>query len=150
MCNYNHKLQTHIDQERKGIFSVYNNTRGDIEEGDYVSFNHFFTNHGNTFDLETGTFKVPFNGVYEFSFFTMYHCVYFRCAKVAVEVNDKEILSFFAYKDKIGDGHTATLSHGWILDLNKEDKVRLKVKEGAIVIYKDSYTTFNGKCIKYL
>ena len=146
------KLQKHCEEEKKEnmiVFSAYIN-KGTIKEGNYVTFSDFFTNHGNAFDLETGTFKAPSKGVYEFSFFTMYHFAYFRCSKVAVEVNGRKITSFFAYRDNPEDGHTATLSHGWIIDLNQGDILRLKVTEGRIFTYEDSYTSFNGKCIKIL
>ena len=61
------------------IFSAVKTGGSELKSGDYLhSYTKFLTNAGDTFDLQTGVFKAPKRGIYEFgqsSYFRSYRYI---------------------------------------------------------------------------
>ena len=50
------------------MFSAISRVSVQQTSGEFITFEKFLVNVGNTFDLETGTFTPTVNGIYEFTF----------------------------------------------------------------------------------
>ena len=112
-----------------------------------MAFSDFHVNVGNTFDLSTGTFTVPVKGIYEFSFSG-------NGAKnsqygIHVHKNGKRIHGFFTRSaEREDNGAYDNLASTWLLSLDVNDTVRLKINYGGFFTNRNMYRVFNGKLIK--
>ena len=130
------------------IFSAYKNTLTDFPLGHYITgFTEFLTNVGGTncFILSDGTFITPRRGVYEFSV-SVYHWAEKKNI-LAVEKNHVQVIKFQENVDNpLPD---LTLTFNWYMELEKNDKVRLKVVGGNFHCGGDGSNNciFNGRYI---
>ena len=108
-------------------------------------YDGFKTNIGNSFNLESGEFKTPIEGIYEFS------CAISRSTEkggnyIIVEKNGVKNMQFIADSNS---NELDTLSFSWFLELEKYDKIRLKVADNSPSFYasKTANAIFNGKYV---
>ena len=108
-------------------------------------YDGFKTNIGNSFNLESGEFKTPIEGIYEFS------CAISRSTEkggnyIIVEKNGVKNMQFIADSNS---NELDTLSFSWFLELEKYDKIRLKVANNSPSFYasKTANAIFNGKYV---
>ena len=132
------------------LFSAYGvETRSNA--GDYIGFTGFHAEHGSQFDLRTGTFVAPINGVFEFDFSLYYQLKYsYYDARVEVELNGRKVLSVRAQRPTDKGDHLSYFGHHWILNMYQNDRIRLKVITGQIPSGADAYNVFNGKYVRPL
>merc|ERR1712224_382755 len=131
------------------IFSAIK-TSGSYYEGSYIdSFDKFLVDDGTGFDLDSGTFKAPTSGVFEFSA-TLEYYIYdsYRYSKIAVLKNLVTELVFREYAEDNNNVNTGRLSFTWMLELKEGDEVRLKTIFGRFRCWTGSVCTFNGKFIR--
>ena len=104
-----------------------------------MTFQEFHVNNGNTFDLSTGTFTAPVSGVYEFTF-SGNTDPKTKCS-IEVHKNGDKVLSFYDtgghYGEKSSQDIFANFGSSWIVSLNIEDTIKLKVNGGKL--YSSSY-----------
>ena len=119
-----------------------------FKEDTYVKgFDGFKVNYGNGFDLNTGAFTTPINGIYEFSF-TMLHVKKGR-SKIQVEKNNASELIFSSNSNAETDlGYDDTMSAIWYMKLFKNDKIQLKVLGNYFYAGSDENAVFNGKYLR--
>ena len=135
------------------MFSAYDGTSGNnFFAGDYITFNEFHADHASHFDLASGTFVTPIDGVFEFDFslyYDLYNAGYVK-TKVEAELNGRSIAVIRAQRPSEKGIHQGYFSHKWTVDLNQNDAIRLKVTEGRIFSGYEYYSVFNGKYIRPL
>ena len=105
-------------------------------------YDGFKTNIGNSFDLESGEFKTPLAGIYEFSFAISRDAVS-ATNYIIVEKNGNKSMQFITHSTAYFD----TLSASWFLELEINDKIRLKAKGGAFYASLTANAIFNGKYV---
>ena len=129
------------------VFSAYANSGKDYNENTYVKgFNGFKVNYGpKGFDLNTGVFTAPINGIYEFSF-AIYHYQQ-GSSRIEVEKNNVKELSFTSYAGT-DDSNSDTLSATWYMKLYKNDKIQLKVLNKHFYSSSKANAVFNGKYLR--
>ncbi|XP_060092074.1 complement C1q tumor necrosis factor-related protein 3 isoform X2 [Heteronotia binoei] len=105
-----------------------------------IIFSSVETNIGNFFDVMTGRFGAPVNGVYFFTFSMMKHEdveeVY-----VYLMHNGNTVFSLFSYEAK---GKMDTSSNSAVLKLAKGDEVWLRMGNGALHGDHQRFSTFAG------
>ena len=123
-----------------GAFAAPNPSQ-QITAGSYITFDQFWINNGNDFDLSTGSFKTPLNGSYEFSFsgnaYNTGYC-YIQVLKNGMEVNQFQSKS----------SYYANMASTWILALDSGDEIRLKVRDGACYSDINMHRSFTGKLLE--
>ena len=132
------------------IFSAVKNSGKIYYADDYVdSFDKFLVNDGSGFNLETGTFKAPTSGVFEFSA-SLLHELYVSNdrSRIAVLKNLVRELEFREYDNDTTNYNDGTLSFTWILELKEGDEVRLKATAGRFECGSSYTCTFSGKFIR--
>ena len=129
------------------MFSAYSSNTDDnlIQEGQVVTFDKFWVNNGDVFDLSTGKFRAPIDGNYEFTFngHSMPGIVADHGLQIQVMKNNKDILRFLTRDDD----HFENLSSAWTLNLKAGDIIKLKVRRGALFTNLDYFRTFSGKLL---
>ena len=122
-------------------FSAYTKSRSQITvAGNYLNFTHTWVNAGNHFDMSRGEFSVPIKGLYEFSFSG--HTYEKEWCTIQVLKNGAEALEFLS-----GNNHYGNLASTWMMKLNANDKIRLKIVRGEIFSNGDAYYVFSGKLL---
>ncbi|XP_053151043.1 complement C1q tumor necrosis factor-related protein 3 isoform X4 [Hemicordylus capensis] len=105
-----------------------------------IIFSSVETNAGNFFDVMTGRFGAPVNGVYFFTFNMMKHEdveeVY-----VYLMHNGNTVFSLYSYESK---GKTDSSSNSAVLKLLKGDEVWLRMGNGALHGDHQRFSTFAG------
>ncbi|XP_077203065.1 complement C1q tumor necrosis factor-related protein 3 isoform X2 [Paroedura picta] len=105
-----------------------------------IIFSSVETNVGNFFDVMTGRFGAPVNGVYFFTFNMMKHEdveeVY-----VYLMHNGNTVFSLYSYESK---GKMDTSSNSAVLKLAKGDEVWLRMGNGALHGDHQRFSTFAG------
>ena len=129
------------------MFSAFKTNGEDFFAGDYLNnYDGFLTNYGNSFNLTSGIFTSPREGVFEFSAAT-YHWTQ-GSYKLIVEKNNIQVLQFRAYAES-EYGNSDTLSFSWIMELNQGETVRLRVgNSGKFDAYGNANWVFSGKYIR--
>ena len=137
------------DIENPIIFSAIK-TSGKHYEGSYIdSFDKFLVDDGSEFNLDSGIFKAPTSGVFEFSATLQYTINQYRSfAQIAVLKNLVTQLEFYEYAEDNNNDNRGNLSFTWMLELKEGDEVRLKTITGEFVCQPGSVCTFNGKFIQ--
>ena len=127
-------------------FSAYKNTGSFIHAGSYIdSYVQLLTDNSNSFDLITGIFTVPRDGVYDF-YAAAYHQTNGANA-IAVMKNGNRYLSFWS-SAYTGDSNDDTLSFNWMMELEKGDFIGLQVLRGAMYCDNNANCIFNGKFVR--
>ena len=106
-------------------------------------YDGFKTNIGNSFDLESGVFTTPLGGVYEFSFAMSREDVK-GTSYIIVEKNGAKNMQFITNSNS---DEYDTLSFSWFLELEINDKIRLKVEDKPFYASSTSNGIFNGKYV---
>ena len=111
--------------------------------GAYVKFDRFLLNIGNSFDLNTGTFTSPIDGVYQFTF---HGTVWNVGAGIQVWQNEDLKLTFHG-GNGLATGYDA-FGNNWLLSMRKGDTLKLKISgNGQIISDENNNTVFTGKFI---
>ena len=129
------------------MFSAYKIT-GDYNAGNFIiDYSKFLINYGNSFDLETGTFTTPRQGIFEF-FVSMHHHNCGLRSELLVMKNRVKELWFSSY---FPNNNHDSLSFSWIMELQQGDIVQLQVESGCFDC-NDSVAgcIFNGKLIQQI
>ena len=133
----------HMPSSELTVFSAYSNT-GDIAVGEYIHYDHFFVN-SDTFDLKSGTFKAPFKGIYEFTIID-YNSNNGNFFSLIVEKNGSVVYSIYDFHST----YAAHLSSSWILSLESNDEIRMRVEYHPAFSNHDCYRSFTGKLLETL
>ena len=133
----------HLPSSELTVFSAYSNV-GSIEVGDYLHYDHFFVT-SNTFDLKSGTFTAPFKGNYEFAI-TDHNANNGDNFSLKVEKNGSVVYSVFDYTYRF-ESH---LSSSWILTLETNDEIRVRVDQHPVYSDPNCYRSFTGKLLEAL
>ena len=133
----------HLPSSDLTVFSVYSNT-GSITVGEYIHYDHFFVS-SDTFDLKSGTFKAPFKGIYEFTI-TDYNHTNENGFSLKVEKNGSIVYSGYDW----GFHSASNLSSSWILSLEVNDQIRVRVKYNPAFSDGNCYRSFTGKLLEAL
>ena len=136
---YNFSLQNVV------VFSAFCKSGG-YAGGSYLYFLDVYVNNGNTYDLSSGIFTAPKPGVYEFSASVNRWGDSVDWARVGIEKNNANELTFGAYARETND-NTGTLSFTWIMQLNQADTIRLKALQ-EIWCTSNANCVFSGKFIR--
>ena len=125
------------------IFSAYK-AEGNFFSGD-VTYTREVANVGNGLDISSGVFSCPQSGLYMLSFsgLTINDATY---TLVSIYINGVE--DFVLHSYTTADYNNDVISHTWLVHLNYNDKVNLKITAGQM--YSDSINriTFNGMKVK--
>ena len=132
----------HLPSSELTVFSAYSNT-GNIAVGEYIHYDHFFVS-SDTFDLKSGTFKAPFRGNYEFTITD--HEDYDKNFSLKVEKNGSVVYSVYDYHTS----YAAHLSSSWILSLETNDEIRVRVEFHSAFSNGNCYRSFTGKLLEAL
>ena len=127
------------------IFSAIKQDTGSppISDGHYIDgFERYLTNYGKSFDLMSGTFTAPRDGVFEFSA-TLLSDTY-NFAAMAIEKNHNTDIKF---RTTYGGGQNIA-SFSWITELEKGDTIRFRVSKGSFWCGTDYNCVFTGKFIR--
>ena len=126
------------------VFSAFKNS-GRASEGEYIrNFNGFLTNYGNSFNLTSGIFTSPREGVFEFSA-AIYHNTQ-GANDLIVEKSNINVLGFHTTNNA---GTADPLNFSWIMELQQGDTVIVKVTgPGSFSAYSNQNWIFNGKFLR--
>ncbi|XP_063411048.1 cerebellin-2-like [Mytilus trossulus] len=107
-----------------------------------VVYNTVVTNVGNRYDKSTGIFTPPSDGVYIFSWTVLAHNG--KHFLTCLSLNGKQIAKNYTGAHTVGN-HISS-SQNAVLEIEKDDKVFVKVLEGYTGQYMlgDSWSTFSG------
>merc|ERR1712150_72396 len=123
----------------------YKKSTKQYSAGNYIdTFDGFFTDYGSSFNVDTGIFNAPRDGTYGFSSSIFYVGDTYNI--IAVEKNEEQELSFRAETENYQDD--GTLTFDFMMDLKKNDKIRLKVEHGDFNCGSNSNCVFNGRFIR--
>ena len=135
----------HLPSSDLTVFSVYSNT-GSITVGEYIHYDHFFVS-SDTFDLKSGTFKAPFKGIYEFTITDHSYKNNGNYFSLKVEKNGSVVYSVFSRQS---DKWAAHLSSSWILPLETNDQIRVRVDFLFAFSDHNCFRSFTGKLLEVL
>ena len=129
------------------MFSVYRDSPKGTITGD-ITYTQVIQDTNSSVDLENGIFRSPLDGTFQFSISAESYGS-FR-STIGVYVNGKREFTIVNDNDYYGN-----LSYMWILNLNSNDEVHLKVDTGSIYVNNDydrigegRRVIFNGYLIK--
>ena len=115
--------------DTKVAFSAGLKDTGFIESGNNelnLVFTRIITNVGQAYSEKTGIFTAPVKGVYFFRF-TLADALTTRWVYIRMVKNEEEVLKMGEYNT---DGHRSYLTDGVTLQLEKGDKVNLRLPAG--------------------
>ena len=126
------------------IFSAYK-AEGGFFSGD-VTYTTLVENVGNGLDIGSGVFSCPQSGLYMLSFSGLTWNVASSTTDVGIYINGVQdfVLQSYTTADR-NDDH---ISHTWLVHLNSNDKVNLKITHGQMYSNSDRRITFNGMKVK--
>lgn len=123
------------------LFSAFGQNGVNFGSNTVITFEKLFADsgEGRNFNLSTGELKIPISGIYEFSFYAA------RCVSgTYVYIQKNGNLDFNLYNS---DSDYDSISANWQMQLEKDDKVSLKVTSGRV--YSSTYTRlFSGKLLE--
>ncbi len=124
--------------DRTGTIAVANNTYTKI------AYNRVYSNIGGNFNVSTGTFTAPSNGIYQFNASALYiNSVDAAKNRISLYKNDAAFVSNFSFfSGVLGDG----ISISSVLDLNAGDTVDVYVYQssGAELTIGSGSSCFSG------
>ena len=128
------------------VFSAFCKSGKTYPSGSYINaFDGVYVNNGNAYDLSSGIFTAPKPGVYEFSASVYRGYNPTDWARVGIEKNNANELTFGAY---LQNDNAGTLSFTWIMQLNQADTIRLKALEEIYCNRDYANCVFSGKFIR--
>ena len=122
---------------RKVFFSAYTYYRGVSTDrnGLITSFDVIEANEGEGFNEESGRFRAPVAGTYQFDFFGYVGNEKIQ-TKVTIYKDDSDIYSFWGTA-------SATLKYTWMLKVSSGEEVYLKLVPGKL-----QSVSFSGQLLK--
>ena len=127
----------------KVIFSGVRRKR--ISSGSDLTFDEAVANFGQGFNPETGIFNCPVSGIYSLSFSALTDK---SNHYTDVQVYKNDIYQYEIHEDSRGHESYVNLSHVWIMVLQKNDRVQLKLRNGKGLYGYSSYPIwFNGQLL---
>ena len=123
------------------MFSVYKNNPDQIMFTGDLTYNHEVENVGGHLDLETGIFKSPTDGSFQFTFSGSGYTS--GEDYIGVYVNGQ--LRFLIYEN---DDTYSSLNYTWVLYLSEADEVRLRTIKGGLLVQSNIIFTFTGLLLK--
>ena len=124
------------------IFSAYK-AEGGYFSGD-VTYTREVANVGNGLDISSGVFSCPQSGLYMLSFSGL--TVVPNYTYVRIYINGVE--DFLLQSSTTADVNIDVISHTWLVHLNSNDKVNLKITHGEMYSSSVQRITFNGMKVK--
>ncbi|XP_016405456.1 complement C1q-like protein 3 [Sinocyclocheilus rhinocerous] len=122
-----------------GLLASGSQQFGPFDTRKTLVYQKIFTNTGNAYDPNTGTFTAPVNGVYFFRFYA--HAHPFNQMAVSLHKNNQLQCSVFVLKPETN----VNGSNGVVLSLQKGDEVCTQLWENSWVFDDESsYTSFSG------
>ncbi|XP_050950022.1 cerebellin 13 [Labeo rohita] len=122
-----------------GLLASGSQSFGPFDTRKTLLYQKIFTNVGNAYDPNTGTFTAPVNGVYFFRFYVHAHTP--NQMAVSLHKNDQLQCSVYSLKPE----SNANGSNGVVLSLQKGDEVYTQLWENSWVFDDgNSYTSFSG------
>ena len=128
------------------VFSAISRVHVTQTTGEFITFEKFLVNVGNTFDLETGTFTPTVDGIYEFTFYGDANNA--NDLEVNVMHNGVEVLSFFNW-DSQGSEYEE-IGTTWMLSMKKSDSLQLQIVRGKLYSDENCNKVFTGKFIRII
>jgi hypothetical protein len=122
------------------MFSAVIDSIGNIA-GQDVTFQYTITNIGNGFNKDSGKFKVPVDGVYEFSFSTYDNSPF----NVYIHVR-KNGADLFTVRSSDAANQYNSFGYTWQLSLNKNDIINLYVTNQILANISHPFS-FIGKLV---
>ena len=124
------------------IFSVVHETSSSEWLDGLITFNKEVSNIGNHFNIESGTFKAPVDGFYNFwlSATTGNN----GATQVAVMKNGQIWLRVF---DSDSNGYYKNFNHSFQIYLKENDEVQLKIIDGLLYVSSEVAVTFTGELV---
>ena len=125
------------------IFSAYK-AEGSYFSGD-VTYTREIANVGNGLDISSGVFSCPQSGLYMLSF-SGEAANDATSTYVSIYING--VRDFVLHSYTTADVNYDYISHTWLVHLNSNDKVNLKITHGEMYSSSDQRITFNGMKVK--
>ena len=123
---------------QKGLRKVFFSARAFEESTDsngVITFTHIDANEGEGFNKESGRFRAPVAGTYQFDFFGYVGNEKIQ-TKVTIYKDDSDIYSFWGTA-------SATLKYTWMLKVSSGEEVYLKLVPGKL-----QSVSFSGQLLK--
>ena len=110
-----------------------------------ITYDHLDVNLGSGFNTGSGTFTVPTSGTYRFTFSAQSGYVKFEHTVVYVKKNQRTIFKIGDYNNA-ADGDLNNLSYTWLMNLTKNDRVKLSSLH-HLLANSDYPVTFTGELL---
>ena len=139
-----HKLKSKVNANRI-FFNAFGGKTKNVDLKSLIEFDEMQveTGVGKNFNLKTGEFKVPTKGTYEFSF-SAGSC--YQPTDIGIQKNGVTELQLTNRGTGSSNQHVP-ISSNWIMNLDKDDKIQLKVLTGHV----DAESRiFTGKLLNHL
>ena len=119
-----------------------------VEKDTFITYTHLVINEGDAMDIASGTFTAKQSGVY---FFTVSATTYIDSAHTYIKVMKNGRIEFEIDESQSGgitDKRYRNISYQWMLDLDAEDTVKLKVKSNRLLCdAEDDFVHFTGQLV---
>ena len=138
-------LESHIEsklEEKQYVIFSAKCTTGKISASTDITYNEVPVNIGNSINPADGVFSAPFKGVYAFSFSAMTAMDTGR-----IEVRKSNGFEFYIYDENASRDYS-NLSYSWIMALEANDKINLRLNNGKLHAYHDFDLYFTGQLLK--
>ena len=117
-----------------------------VEKNTFITYTHLVINEGNAMDIASGTFTATQSGVY---FFTISAITKKDSENTFINVMKNGRIEFeIDDSESSGDKRYRNISYQWMLDLDAEDTVKLKVtSNGLYCDATDDFVHFTGQLV---
>ena len=138
------KLMTDETLQPEILFQVVDNTSGYMSEG-IIKYDEDPINIGNSVDPNTGTFTATTSGVFFFTFSSMTSSK--KEGRTQVEIS-KNGVRFNVIYDSNGNNKNNNLNSSWMMALQENDQVQLKVTAGQLRANRNIHLIWTGQLLK--
>ena len=119
-------------------------TSKSFTDQEYITFNFVDYDIGNGLDKDSGTYTVPEDGTYLFTFKAETHEKLGNVIEIRLNNVEQEII----FNQDDNNLSYETVSHAWQPTLKKGDNIRFYVRYGTFFSNSEIHTVFNGVLIK--